>query len=88
MGSKPIRASTLAGLLNGVFTGESPRLASNPERRRTLPTYLGRHVLLVEDNPVNQRVAQRALQKLALEVTLANNGAEALERIAEKAFDA
>jgi CheY-like chemotaxis protein len=48
----------------------------------------GRRILLVEDNPVNQRVAQRMLQKLAAEVTIANNGAEALERIAESAFDA
>jgi CheY-like chemotaxis protein len=37
---------------------------------------------------VNQRVAQRVLQRLAADVTLANNGAEALERIAETAFDA
>jgi CheY-like chemotaxis protein len=42
----------------------------------------------VEDNPVNQRVAQRLLQKLAAEVTLANNGAEALERVAESTYDA
>jgi CheY-like chemotaxis protein len=33
-------------------------------------------------------VAQRVLQRLAAEVTLANNGAEALERIAETPFDA
>ena len=37
---------------------------------------------------MNQRVAQRLLQKLAADVTIANNGAEALERIAEGAFDA
>ena len=32
---------------------------------------------------MNQRVAQRLLQKMAAEVTIANNGAEALERLAE-----
>ena len=32
---------------------------------------------------MNQRVAQRMLQRLAAEVTIANNGAEALERLAE-----
>ena len=53
-----------------------------------MPTYGGRRILLVEDNPVNQRVAQRVLQKLAVDVTLANNGAEALERVAETSFDA
>jgi CheY-like chemotaxis protein len=53
-----------------------------------MPSHAGRRILLVEDNPVNQRVTQRALQKLAAEVTLANNGAEALERLAEGRFDA
>ena len=37
---------------------------------------------------MNQRVAQRMLQWLAAEVTIANNGAEALERLAETPFDA
>jgi len=44
--------------------------------------------LLVEDNPVNQRVAQRLLENLAAEVIIANNGAEALERIGAAQFDA
>lgn len=88
IGLKPIRASKLANLLNGVLTGASPQVTAGPEKRVSTPTYRGRRVLLVEDNPVNQRVAQRVLQKLAAQVTLANNGAEALERIAETVFDA
>ena len=88
IGSKPIRGSRLASLLDGVFTGNTPRLAVTPERPSLMPTYGGRRILLVEDNPVNQRVAQRVLQKLAVDVTLANNGAEALERVAETSFDA
>jgi len=35
-------------------------------------------VLLVEDNPVNQELAERLLKKRGYRVTLANNGAEAL----------
>ncbi|MDP9014154.1 MAG: response regulator [Pseudomonadota bacterium] len=88
VGAKPIRASKLAGLLNGVLTGASPQLVSDIEPRRAAPAFNGRRILLVEDNPVNQRVAQRMLQKLSAEVTIANNGAEALERIAETEFDA
>ena len=88
MGSKPIRASKLAGLLNGVLTGASPQLVPDIEPRRAAPAFNGRRILLVEDNPVNQRVAQRMLQKLSAQVTIANNGAEALERIAETEFDA
>jgi two-component system sensor histidine kinase/response regulator len=52
------------------------------------PTFSGYRILLVEDNPVNQRVALGTLQKLAADVTIANNGAEALERIAESTYDA
>jgi two-component system sensor histidine kinase/response regulator len=87
IGAKPISATKLAHLLDGVLAGESPRQAAAPVERQALQTFHGRRILLVEDNPVNQRVAQRTLQKLAAEVTLANNGAEALERIAETAFD-
>jgi PAS domain S-box-containing protein len=38
----------------------------------------GDPVLVVEDNPVNQRVAVAALRKLGLEAEVAENGAEAL----------
>ncbi|HPT48971.1 MAG TPA: response regulator [Accumulibacter sp.] len=44
-------------------------------------------VLLVEDNPVNQELAKRLLDKRGYHVTLANNGAEAIERFEEKEFD-
>jgi PAS domain S-box-containing protein len=88
IGSKPIRAPKLASLLNGVLTGESPQLAAIPMQPRATLTYRGRRILLVEDNPVNQRVAQRMLQRMEVEVTIAHNGAEALERIAETPFDA
>ena len=35
-------------------------------------------ILLAEDNPVNQMVARRMLQKIGYDVTLANNGEEAV----------
>jgi signal transduction histidine kinase len=47
---------------------------------------LGR-VLLVEDNPVNQIVAKKMLEKLGLELTLAGNGKEALQKIEEEDVD-
>ena len=87
IGLKPIRAMKLAKLLDQVLSGASPRLASAPAAPRADPTFRGHRVLLVEDNPVNQRVAHRLLQKLGCEVTIANHGAEALERLAEGAFD-
>lgn len=38
-------------------------------------------ILLVEDNQVNQRVAQGILQKIGMKVVVANNGKEALEKL-------
>jgi PAS domain S-box-containing protein len=88
IGLKPIRAATLTALVDQVLTGDLPRKTMVAPALLATPTFGGRRILLVEDNPVNQRVAQRLLQKLAAEVTIANNGAEALERIAESAYDA
>jgi signal transduction histidine kinase/CheY-like chemotaxis protein len=47
----------------------------------------GRRVLVVEDNPVNQRVAEHMLTKLGHRVQLAQNGREALEVLAREHFD-
>ena len=49
--------------------------------------FAGLCVLLVEDNPVNQRVAQLMLQGLGVEVTTASNGIEALAQIDARDFD-
>src|SRR6202161_3437437 len=88
VGLKPIRAALLANLVDQVLTGKTPHAPDIKTSPQALPTFRGNKILLVEDNPVNQRVAQRTLQNLAAEVTIANNGAEALERIAESNFDA
>jgi two-component system, sensor histidine kinase and response regulator len=45
------------------------------------------HVLLVEDNPVNQRLATRMLEKRGHRVVLAGNGREALEALEKGSFD-
>jgi two-component system, sensor histidine kinase and response regulator len=88
VGLKPIRAVLLANLVDQVLTGKTPHAPGIKTSAQAAATFRGNKILLVEDNPVNQRVAQRILQNLAAEVTIANNGAEALERIAGANFDA
>lgn len=44
-------------------------------------------ILLVEDNPVNQVLASRFLEKMGCEVTVANDGAQALIKVQEYNFD-
>jgi CheY-like chemotaxis protein/HPt (histidine-containing phosphotransfer) domain-containing protein len=88
IGLKPIRAVLLANLVDQVLTGKTAHVSEVKAAAQSLPTFRGNKILLVEDNPVNQRVAQRTLQNLAAEVTIANNGAEALELVAASPFDA
>ena len=44
-------------------------------------------VLVVEDNPVNERILVRQLEKLGCAVTVAHNGIEALEASSARSFD-
>lgn len=48
----------------------------------------GSKVLLVEDNEINQQVGTELLQQAKIEVTLAENGRQALELINSQTFDA
>ncbi len=45
------------------------------------------HILLVEDNPINQKVAQRLLEKAGHSVTIASNGKEAVDLLERQTFD-
>jgi two-component system sensor histidine kinase/response regulator len=49
---------------------------------------LGAHLLLVEDNEINQTVAQDLLERMGLQVTIAGNGEQALELLEAEVFDA
>jgi two-component system capsular synthesis sensor histidine kinase RcsC len=70
-------------------------LASLQQRRTELPESNGTaplmplrmRVLAVEDNPINRVILAEQLQTLGCEVDLAQDGAEALQRCREQAFD-
>ena len=46
-----------------------------------------RHILVVEDNPINQRIAEKMLARLGYRVDTANNGCEATARMARSRYD-
>ena len=48
----------------------------------------GTHVLLAEDNEINQQVAREILEDAGVTVSIANNGKDALEMIKANSYDA
>jgi signal transduction histidine kinase/ActR/RegA family two-component response regulator len=76
-----------------VFTFTAKLRAAGPAQAQSAqaafgdaPRYEGLNALLVEDNPVNQLVAQRLLERLGFEVEIAEHGAEALEKLDAKDY--
>ena len=58
-----------------------------PERRGDRLLFPGLRVLVVEDNEINQMVANAILQRFGCEVTLRENGAEALQTFESGEYD-
>jgi two-component system, sensor histidine kinase and response regulator len=84
---KPVRVSEL---LDSIMTGLVPEPSTmSSEDTTTKPAALaGRHVLIVEDNVMNQLVASRVIESLGCTFDIAGNGRLAVEAVREKAYDA
>ncbi|MDT8282924.1 MAG: ATP-binding protein [Gammaproteobacteria bacterium] len=67
-------------------SSEKPEMAEQDISQKKTPL-LSAKILLVEDNEINQMVAQKMLEKVGLKAMLANNGVEALKVLAEESFD-
>jgi PAS domain S-box-containing protein len=85
--SAPGRGTTFRVFLDLPMCQEQTLAAGLPQAAQAAAEAKGRalslSVLLVEDNPVNQRVAARMLERLGCRVAVASNGEEALARYAE-----
>ncbi|GAB3793439.1 response regulator [Nocardioides ungokensis] len=78
---KPVRHSELYDALVGVaFSGDRP----SGHVGRAPGASLDLHVLVVEDNQVNQMVATGLLETLGCEVEVVTDGAEAVQRLADE----
>jgi len=56
------------------------------ERKKKI-TFNNVHVLVAEDNLINQKLIKSVLERLGIEVSIANNGLEALEKRMENEYD-
>ncbi|MGJ7548378.1 ATP-binding protein [Pseudomonas alloputida] len=52
------------------------------------PLEVGKRILLVEDNPVNQSVIEAMLRSLGMEVSVAHDGLQAVEQVGQQPFAA
>ena len=89
--NKPVRTTALRVALGEVVRGPSDpdeRSAPRSYRLRTTPNPAsGAHILVVEDNIVNQKVAVRILESLGHRADVAANGLEAIQALSEVPYD-
>jgi two-component system, sensor histidine kinase and response regulator len=91
--TKPVRQSTLFECLRVVLQGQEATTAV-PQRplvtRHTIAEYHNQQrarILLAEDNIVNQKIAQKMLEKLGHRVDVVANGKEALTALEHVPYD-
>ncbi len=88
--NKPVSASTLLDSISTVFGKDLSRCRSTRRRADYMAAeeaMRGAYLLLVEDNEVNQEVAQQILSDAGIRVDIAVNGAMALAKIAVADYD-
>jgi len=85
--SVPGKGSTFWFRVPLEISTEQTMKPSPDEQELELKGQLSGHVLLVEDNPINQMVAQKMLEKIGVESTLAADGQEALNMLEQGEFD-
>jgi signal transduction histidine kinase/DNA-binding response OmpR family regulator/HPt (histidine-containing phosphotransfer) domain-containing protein len=84
MVTKPISPSNLMDAVLRCFGKGTAAVGSTAVQTQSL---LGRRILLVEDNELNQLVASELLSQQGAEVIIAANGRECLEALEHERFD-
>ena len=87
---KPVRQTVLYECLVNVMAGRPQETVAVPAITAPMPRVpagIRGHILVVEDNLINQQVALGILQIQGYSVSVANNGREALDALAQGAFD-
>ena len=88
---KPVTPSLMLNTIMHIFGKEGFKQISTSRDEKlepeSLKQFIGTRVLLVEDNIINQEVAQDILQQAGLTVTVAANGKEAVNMVMSNTFD-
>jgi PAS domain S-box-containing protein len=88
-----LKQSVLFNTILSIYDRRKKQLAVTLDRRaiKALPSanpvLNSGHILVVDDNENNRKVAEKQLAKLGFSVTLANNGEQALQKYTAEHFD-
>jgi signal transduction histidine kinase/CheY-like chemotaxis protein/HPt (histidine-containing phosphotransfer) domain-containing protein len=89
--AKPVSPSMLLNTCLSTLGREqlpaSPMEESCTPSSDAVPTYAGARLLLVEDNEINRDFTEELLRSLGIEVAMARNGLEAVERVKQNHYD-
>ncbi len=89
--SKPIKSSYLYNVLVEVLNQQPIHIREPKQSSQTFDAEFGKkyplRILVAEDNPVNQRVARRMLEKLGYRPEIVSNGVEAVESVKRTGYD-
>jgi CheY-like chemotaxis protein len=87
---KPVSPSVLFDTIMHAFgegIAKTSRISEKNEKTDDMSQIKGAKVLLVEDNEINQQVALEILQGMGLNVTVANDGQEAVNAVKKSNYD-
>jgi two-component system, sensor histidine kinase and response regulator len=85
--NKPVRRADLLRVLCSILAPAAPRIDAPTAAPLDAAVSLQRRVLVVEDNLINQQVLNAMLRSLGIQVTLANDGQQAVELVQNCDFD-
>jgi PAS domain S-box-containing protein len=88
--NKPLKQSQLFDALATIFVGAAvpvAREATAPTVDTSMAQRLPLHILLAEDNAVNQKLALRLLAQMGYRADVAGNGLEAIQALERQAYD-
>jgi PAS domain S-box-containing protein len=75
---KPLKQTELFSTINNLFSITGMANETFTPAAENLSSLIQKKILLVEDNPINQKIAEKMLVKLNCNVTTAHNGQEAV----------
>ena len=84
---KPVSGSVLSETILRTMDRQQQQALKDSDRNQQEEQGFSGHVLLVEDNEINQQVARELLQACGLQVNVVGNGRRAVEAVAATDYD-